>query len=336
MIDFSDFYQQIAKCRLQHWLHCLPAQLHAWQKDNLHGDLPRWARALHKLPHIDTDRIELTDSVSIGRPGEISSGEQKKVNNLLEQFHPWRKGPFEIHGVHIDTEWRSDWKWERVLPHISPLKHRYVLDVGCGSGYHLWRMRGAGAKMAVGIDPSALFLCQFEAVKHFTNVHKGIQVLPLGIEELPELRAFDTVFSMGVLYHRRSPIDHLLQLKAQLCDGGELVLETLVIDGDEHQILVPGERYAKMRNVWFIPSSAALVSWLGKCGFENIRVVDESTTSLDEQRRTEWMRNESLADFLDPQDASKTIEGYPAPKRTIIIANKPVDPQHHQQEAQYE
>ncbi|ART81706.1 tRNA 5-methoxyuridine(34)/uridine 5-oxyacetic acid(34) synthase CmoB [Oceanisphaera profunda] len=336
MIDFSSFYQQIAKCRLQHWLHCLPAQLHTWQKSNLHGDLARWVRALHKLPHIDTDRIELTDSVSIGRPGEISLGEQKKINSLLEQFHPWRKGPFEIHGVHIDTEWRSDWKWDRVLPHISPLKHRYVLDVGCGSGYHLWRMRGAGAKMAVGIDPSALFLCQFEAVKHFTNDYQGIQVLPLGIEELPELRAFDTVFSMGVLYHRRSPIEHLLQLKAQLCDGGELVLETLVIDGDANQVLVPGERYAKMRNVWFIPSSAALVGWLEKCGFENIRVVDESTTSLDEQRRTEWMRNESLADFLDPTDASKTIEGYPAPLRTIIIANKPVDPQNHQQEAQYD
>ncbi|ART78883.1 tRNA 5-methoxyuridine(34)/uridine 5-oxyacetic acid(34) synthase CmoB [Oceanisphaera avium] len=335
MIDFSDFYQQIAKCRLAHWLHVLPAQLHDWQKSHLHGDLARWVRALHKLPYLPTERIELLDSVSIGRPGEISLGEQKKITSLLDQFHPWRKGPFEVHGVHIDTEWRSDWKWQRLLPHISPLKHRYVLDVGCGSGYHLWRMRGAGAKMAVGIDPSPLFLCQFEAIKHFTNGYKGIQLLPLGIEELPELRAFDTVFSMGVLYHRKSPIDHLLQLKAQLCDGGELVLETLVIDGDDQQVLVPGERYAKMRNVWFIPSSQALVGWLQKCGFENIKIVDENTTQLGEQRRTDWMRNESLADFLDPEDASKTIEGYPAPKRTIIIANKPFDPQHHQ-EASYE
>ncbi|GAA3702285.1 tRNA 5-methoxyuridine(34)/uridine 5-oxyacetic acid(34) synthase CmoB [Oceanisphaera sediminis] len=336
MIDFSDFYQQIAKNRLSHWLHCLPGQLHDWQKTHLHGDLARWVRALHKLPKISTERVELTNSVSIGRPGEISSGETKKIASLLGQFHPWRKGPFEVHGISIDTEWRSDWKWDRLVPHISPLKHRYVLDVGCGSGYHLWRMMGAGAKMAVGIDPSQLFLCQFEAIKHFANGYNGIQVLPLGIEELPELRAFDTVFSMGVLYHRRSPIDHLLQLKAQLRGGGELVLETLVIDGDEHQVLVPGERYGKMRNVWFIPSSAALVGWLNKCGFENIRVVDESATTLQEQRRTDWMRNESLADFLDPKDPTKTIEGYPAPKRTIIIANKPIDPQYQQQEGSYE
>ncbi|PMC22346.1 tRNA 5-methoxyuridine(34)/uridine 5-oxyacetic acid(34) synthase CmoB, partial [Klebsiella aerogenes] len=45
---------------------------------------------------------------------------------------------------------------------------------------------------------------------------------------------------MGVLYHRRSPLDHLWQLKDQLAPGGELVLETLVIEGDENTVLVPG------------------------------------------------------------------------------------------------
>ncbi|GAA3534453.1 tRNA 5-methoxyuridine(34)/uridine 5-oxyacetic acid(34) synthase CmoB [Zobellella aerophila] len=327
MIDFSNFYQRIAKSRLQHWLHTLPAQLHDWQKLHLHGEFARWVRALHKLPNITTDHIELTDGVTIGRPGEVSAGEQKKIESLLRQFHPWRKGPFHIHGIHIDTEWRSDWKWDRLKDHISPLQHRYVLDVGCGSGYHMWRMAGAGAKLVVGIDPSQLFLCQFEAVRHFANAYRGVQLLPLGIEELPELRAFDTVFSMGVLYHRRSPIDHLLQLKSQLRAGGELVLETLVIDGNEHQVLVPGERYGKMRNVWFIPSTRALVGWLEKCGFEDIRVVDESLTTVDEQRSTDWMRNESLTDFLDPADPGKTIEGYPAPKRAIIVAIKPADSQ---------
>ena len=83
-------------------------------------------------------------------------------------------------------------------------------------------------------------------------------LLPLGIQELPDLRAFDTVFSMGVLYHRKSPIEHIEQLRNQLKDDGELVLETLVVDGDENQVLMPSDRYGKMRNVWFLPSSAAL------------------------------------------------------------------------------
>jgi len=101
------------------------------------------------------------------------------------------------------------------------------------------------------------------------------------------------------------------------------VLETLVIEGDEHSVLVPGDRYAQMRNVYFIPSAAALKNWLEKCGFVDVRIVDVCTTTLEEQRRTEWMITESLAEFLDPNDSSKTIEGYPAPVRAVLIARKP-------------
>lgn len=165
MIDFASFYQVIAKSRLSHWLYTLPAQLAAWENSERHGNLPKWQRVLKKLDAYQSEHVVLTDKVEIGQAHELSDGETKKLENLLQQFHPWRKGPFYLFGIHIDTEWRSDWKWDRVLPHISPLKNRYVLDVGCGSGYHLWRMRGEGADLAVGIDPSALFLCQFSAVK---------------------------------------------------------------------------------------------------------------------------------------------------------------------------
>lgn len=325
MIDFANFYQLIAKTRLSHWLHTLPAQLHAWRHDNQHGDLPRWERALAKLPQAAATPLDLLHAVSVGGEQSLSEGERKKVESLLRHLMPWRKGPFHVHGIHIDTEWRSDWKWDRVLPHLSPLAGRHVLDVGCGSGYHLWRMVGEGAKMAVGIDPSPLFLCQFEAIRHFLGQDPRAHLLPLGIQELPALRAFDTVFSMGVLYHRKSPIEHIEQLRNQLVDGGELVLETLVIDGDENQVLMPEDRYGKMRNVWFIPSSRALKRWVERCGFEDVRIVDENVTSTDEQRRTSWMINESLSDYLDPADPSLTVEGYPAPKRAVLIARKAKD-----------
>src|SRR5699024_5046582 len=192
------------------------------------------------------------------------------------------------------------------------LSGKTVLDVGCGSGYHMWRMLGAGAQLVVGIDPTTLFLCQFLAVSKLLGYPTAIHFLPLGIEQLAASAAFDTVFSMGVLYHRRSPLDHLLQLKQQLKAGGELVLETLIIEGDEQQVLLPQQRYAKMKNVYFIPSAAALQLWLQKCGFTNIRLVDKCLTSVAEQRRTAWMTNESLAEFLAPNDTSLTVEGYPA------------------------
>lgn len=321
MTSFNSFYQQIATNRLSNWLNTLPAQLTQWHENNLHGEYAQWQKTLDALPKTSPSDIDLANQVKVGNIEDITKGEFKRIENLLKKFKPWRKGPYHIHGLHIDTEWRSDFKWDRLSEHISDLTNKYVLDIGCGSGYHLWRMRGAGAKFVVGIDPTQLFLTQFNAIQHFIN-DKHVNLLPLGVEQLPELKAFDSVFAMGVLYHRRSPIDFIYQLKAQLVDGGELILETLIVDGDENTVLVPGDRYAKMRNVWFLPSEKAMCAWLIRCGFKNVRVVNTDITALDEQRKTDWIDTESLKDFLDPNDQTKTIEGYPAPKRAIFIANK--------------
>ncbi|AVV38188.1 tRNA 5-methoxyuridine(34)/uridine 5-oxyacetic acid(34) synthase CmoB [Pantoea vagans] len=322
MIDFGRFYQQIAVGPLAKWLEVLPAQISEWQRENLHGHFRDWYKSLEYLPLLEPQKLDLLHSVTADRD-DISDRHRQGIEKLLRNLMPWRKGPYFLYGTHINTEWRSDWKWERVLPHISPLAGRTVLDVGCGSGYHMWRMIGAGAHLVVGIDPMQLFLVQFEAVRKLLNDDRRAHMLPLGIEQLPALQAFDTVFSMGVLYHRRSPLDHLLQLKNQLVSGGELVLETLVIEGDVNQVLVPGERYAQMRNVFFIPSAEALKSWLEKSGFVDVRIVDFALTTTEEQRRTDWMTSESLAEFLDPDDASKTVEGYPAPLRAVLVATKP-------------
>ncbi|NBI12652.1 tRNA 5-methoxyuridine(34)/uridine 5-oxyacetic acid(34) synthase CmoB [[Haemophilus] felis] len=321
MIDFRPFYQQIATSSLSAWLETLPAQLKQWESQT-HGDYVKWCKAVEFLPHLTPASVDLKGAVKAEGISPLSAGEQQQIIHHLKQLMPWRKGPYHLYGIHIDCEWRSDFKWDRLLPHLAPLKDRTILDVGCGSGYHMWRMLGEGAEMVVGIDPTELFLCQFEAVRKLLNQDRRANLIPLGIEQMQPLGAFDTVFSMGVLYHRKSPLEHLSQLKDQLKKGGELVLETLVVDGDENCVLVPADRYAKMKNVYFIPSVAALINWLEKVGFNNVRCVDISVTSLEEQRKTDWLENESLIDFLDPQDHSKTIEGYHAPKRAVILANK--------------
>ncbi|OCG33714.1 MULTISPECIES: tRNA 5-methoxyuridine(34)/uridine 5-oxyacetic acid(34) synthase CmoB [unclassified Gilliamella] len=322
MIDFGDFYQIIAKNRLSSWLEVLPAQLANWQKQNIDSRFNQWLNSIKHLPSISPYQIDLLHSVTAKSKEPLSTGEQQRITQLLKNMMPWRKGPFHLYGIDIDTEWRSDWKWERLINHIDCLEDKIVLDVGCNSGYHLWRMIGAGAKLAVGIDPMALYLCQFEAIRKLLGNDQRAHLLPLGIEHLPKLNAFDTVFSMGVLYHRRSPLDHLFQLKEQLVEGGQLVLETLVIDGELHQALMPGDRYAQMRNVYFIPSTPTMINWLEKCGYSDVRMVDISLTNFDEQRKTEWMTSDSLANFLDPDDSTKTIEGYPAPMRAVFIAKK--------------
>ncbi|WP_447926283.1 tRNA 5-methoxyuridine(34)/uridine 5-oxyacetic acid(34) synthase CmoB [Vreelandella sp. EE27] len=307
------------------WLARLPEQLAQGLDKKRHGDLSAWEKAVKKLPQLPEPReVSLTsDTVTVDMA--LDESQRRQCFNLLKKLAPWRKGPFNLGGIEIDTEWRSDWKWQRVAPHLAPLKYRKVLDVGGSSGYHAWRMAGLGAAFVLVIDPSPRFYWQFQAVRHFVGDadHQRTHFLPVGIEDVPEnLAFFDTVFSMGVLYHRVSPFEHLNQLKAALAPGGELVLETLVVEGDEQTVFVPGERYAAMPNVYFLPSSKALCHWLERCGFTNVRVVDEAVTTLEEQRSTAWMTYQSLSDFLDPDDRSRTIEGYPAPRRAVVIANK--------------
>ena len=321
MIDFRPFYRQIAESPLSAWLETLPLQLKQWEKQT-HGEYAKWVKSVELLPDLKAKHIDLKSAVCSESVFSLSDGQKTQITHLLKQLMPWRKGPYHLHGIHIDCEWRSDFKWERVLPHLAPLSGRLILDVGCGSGYHMWRMIGEGAHMVVGIDPTELFLCQFEAVRKLLNNDRRANLIPLGIEDMQSLGVFDTVFSMGVLYHRKSPLDHLSQLRNQLRKGGELVLETLVIDGDVNSVLVPPDRYAKMKNVYFIPSVDCLINWLQKTGFKNIRCVDVALTTLEEQRKTDWLENESLIDFLDPQDHRKTIEGHPAPKRAVILAEK--------------
>ncbi|UTW46107.1 tRNA 5-methoxyuridine(34)/uridine 5-oxyacetic acid(34) synthase CmoB [bacterium SCSIO 12696] len=325
MINYSALLDFLSAGKLQRWAQQLPQQIEQGLSEARWGDLPQWRAVLEQLPDLTPDSYDLTDSVTIGSEQACDSTTRAELRDTLMALHPWRKGPFHLFGVHIDTEWRSDWKWDRVLPHISPLQNRLVLDVGCGNGYHCLRMLGQGTHRVIGIDPSPRFVLQFYALKKYLNQTAAkelpVDVLPVGIQQVPaNLRTFDTVFSMGVFYHRRSPMDHLRELKDCLRPGGELVLETLVVDGPEGHVLVPHGRYAKMPNVWFLPSPATMLAWLKKCGFKNPRIVDQCKTTVEEQRATEWMTYESLTDFLDPEDNQKTIEGHPGPLRATFVA----------------
>jgi tRNA (mo5U34)-methyltransferase len=324
MIDYTPLIARWRGGGLGRWALQLEQQIADGLSHQRYGDLAGWLQALDNLPNVATDEICL-DSNRVGAScsDPLAESTAQQLTASLRQLHPWRKGLFELFGIHIDTEWRSDWKWDRLQPGIDALQGRRVLDVGCGSGYHCWRMLGAGAAEVIGIDPTPLFVVQFWALQKYLQ-QDNIWVLPLGIEKVPQkLQAFDTVFSMGILYHRRSPLDHLQELKDCLRPGGQLVLETLIIEGGPGDTLLPEGRYARMGNVWFLPSCDTLLSWLRKLGFVDVQLVDVCVTTTEEQRSTEWMTFHSLADFLDPEDPSQSIEGHPAPRRAIVTARAP-------------
>lgn len=283
-------------------------------KNSTHGDLPQWLEIIECLDEGDGYCQLNHDAPVLGKP----VGDAAQLRRRLLGLHPWRKGPLELGGVRIDTEWRSDWKWERLRPHLD-LNGQRILDIGCGNGYFGLRMLAAGAQMVVGIDPTLVFVMQWLAVQKLSPGLKNF-VLPLGIEDLPvDTSGFDRVFSMGVLYHRRNPVEHLRQLKQLTRPGGSVVLETLVLEGQGKETLKPVGRYARMRNVHAIPSLAVLHDWLDEAGLTGAQVLNVSKTTTEEQRSTEWMTFESLSECLDVQDPSVTVEGHPAPVRAALL-----------------
>jgi len=313
VIFFDDFsLKKISK-------KCLEISNQSYQVNN--GNIPKWSQAIDIIDSLPKGKLSLKQPYININHDSIDS---ESLLNALHKLTPWRKGPFKINDLTLESEWDGDMKWQRITKHIKPLINKRVLDVGAGNGYFTLRMAMKGAKRALGIEPFLLFNYQFRAIKSMIESPLNALLLPIRLEDIPKIAIFDTVFSMGVLYHQRDHMAHLSQLREMMAPDAELVLETLVVESPDDFILVPKGRYANMRNVYSIPSIKTLKSWLKDVNFNNIRVVDVSKTTTAEQRKTPWIGENaaSLEDFLDPLDGSLTIEGYPAPTRAIVICER--------------
>ncbi len=323
MLDLSAVFATLDAEGLGDWASNLEPLITERMADRAHGNLRDWRDALNSLPEVGRQHPDLETAAVGSASFDLNDGERAAVRAALLKLSPWRKGPFRIGDLLIDSEWRSNLKWDRIEPAMSPLTDRLVLDVGCGNGYYAMRMKGAGARAVIGIDPTLVYVLQFQALCRFFDL-LAVHVLPLRLADLPPRpRAFDTVFSMGVLYHQRSPLDHLRQLRETLRPGGELVLETLILPGDTAFSRTPEDRYARMRNVWHLPSAPELLVWLRRAGFIDAAVTNRTPTTSDEQRSTEWMAFESLADALDAKNPTRTVEDWPAPLRAVLVCRTP-------------
>ncbi len=273
--------------------------------------------ALKNLPNVKVENIKLDDLIEI--EGEVSKEDLLSLKEIALLMRPWRKGPFKIFDIFIDSEWRSYIKYNLLKPYFN-LENKSVADIGCNNGYYMFRMLKENPKEIVGFDPSALFKTQFDFINSF--IKSDIVFEMLGVEHLPFYeKKFDTIFCLGVLYHRSDPVSTLKALKKGLNPNGELFLDTFFIESNEEIALIPRGRYSKIPNIYFIPSIKALSNWCERAGFKDFIVLEKRVTDTKEQRKTDWIYGESLDNFLDPNDSSKTIEGYPAPRRVYIKAS---------------
>ena len=304
MLNYDELWRCFRDIGVDAWQQDIEALIRTRLSESGHGDFASWRQSIEQLRNLSADQPQ-------------------EIRDALMRLSPWRKGPFNVAGIEIDSEWRSDLKWARIRDAIAPLAGRNILDVGCGNGYYAQQMSAAGAESVIGVDPTLLYVLQYLAVSVFQPA-RNVFVLPLRSEELPQnSRVFDSCFSMGVLYHQRSPLEHLRQLRGMLRPAGQLVLETIYLPGDESFARTPADRYARMRNVWLLPTRTELSTWLRRSGFKDIEIIDTSVTTVAEQRSTEWMKFESLAEALVPDDPLQTVEGWPAPHRVVVLANAP-------------
>lgn len=323
---YENFFASLSETTNQSWQANLYNSLINIFEHPSHGDYKKWENAVTQIPDIPTTKHKFNQPVvQVGEKSELNKSQQQALEHALLALVPWRKGPFNLYGIEIDAEWRCEQKWVRLQSHLPDLNNKRILDVGCGNGYYMLRMLGTGAHQVIGVEPSLLFMAQFTAITKNIKPSVNAYLIPLEFEKLPhELNNFDYVFSMGVLYHRRDPHQHLKLLFQHTAPGGIVYLETLIVEEYYQQELIPKNRYAGMRNVWSVPCSNLVQTWLSNAGFINCTLLNTHATSVDEQRATCWMPYHSLRNSLDPMDHTKTIEGYPAPLRAIFCAYKPL------------
>ncbi|MCL4154410.1 UNVERIFIED_CONTAM: hypothetical protein GTU68_039767, partial [Idotea baltica] len=160
--------------------------------------------------------------------------------------------------VFLDSEWRAYLKWNQIKSKIGSLEGQNVLDIGCANGYYMFRMLHDNPRFVLGVDPSDRSWFQFMLMQNFIQ-SKKLQFEMFGVENVhlfPEF--FDTVFCMGIIYHQRSPIDMLLQVKKSIRKDGLLVLKSMALPGDDEYALCVSDRYSKMHNVYYIPTAKAM------------------------------------------------------------------------------
>ena len=290
-------------------------------------DREHWHRVrglLERLPEPAACKASVSydDCLQIAEENRISDEDRALLYEVLEAMLPWRKGPFTLAGEEVDAEWRSDIKWNRIVSALDQTAGKRILDIGCNNGYYMLKLAASNPRLVVGIDPSERCWYQFELLQRFVQDKRLVYEL-LGVDDVslfPKL--FDVVLCMGVIYHHRNPLQMLKTIQDCMIPGGQLLLESLVVPEEGSYALCPPDRYAKMRNVYFIPTTDCMRVWLERSGYADVALVSYEEVTEEEQRSTRLAPYWSLKDYLDPEDPTRTIEGYAAPYRAAFSARK--------------
>ena len=317
-MDYLDFFPYAKRAELER----VGAEKKNWIDQPKKGFL-RFREPSESLGHLRASWCDFSgDTIRIGKEDDLSKEDRNRVFDVMRTFMPWRKGPFQVFGIDIDAEWRSERKWNRLAPHLPSLENKVIADIGCNNGYYMFRMAHHHPRLVLGFEPYVQHYYTFRTLNGFAG-QNNLKIDLLGVEHIalfPE--SFDVIFLLGIIYHRPSPLETLRDIFSALKPGGTLLLESQAIPGEAPIALFPEKTYAKVPGSWFIPTGACLANWLARTGFNSIELFCQHPMNAEEQRKTDWMIFESYEDFIDKERSELTIEGYPAPWRVFLKAKK--------------
>lgn len=316
----QDYLHLLADEQKANEIKQLREQRESWKVD---PKLSLFAEAIKALPECEPSKKIYSGSiVTIGDSADISGDQTIRLQESLKTFIPWKKGPFSFFGIDIDAEWRSDLKWQRIMGHRSSLRGKIVADIGCHNGYFMYRMLPEEPRLVVGFEPYAKHYYAFHLAQKYAK-EENLHFELLGIEHFDLYpNFFDTIFCLGILYHHPDPIGLLKKMRDALKPGGEIIIDCQGIPGETATALMPKSRYAKAKGIWWLPTKTCLEHWMSRSMYRDVDCFYSEPLGIDEQRSTTWAPIDSLEQFLDPNDPSKTIEGYPAPWRFYLRAKK--------------
>ena len=269
-----------------------------------------------------TGVIEINlSSIKLNSVNTFTELAQAKINKIIEQLTPWRLGDYLIFNNLIKSEWNCDFRWKLIDKYIPFLNNKKVADIGANNGYFSFRLLEFNPSQLLCFEPNDLYNLQLYFIASLLK-NNSIKIIKNGVENLINYdSSFDFILFMGVLYHRENPIETLKNIYFALKANGVAIVESICIEGDSDLVLFPYKSYAKMKNIWYIPSESVLKYWCEIAGFRYIQKIFNYYVTEDHQKKSEHSPNESLSDFLS-EDGLKTVEGYPPPYKVGYLCKK--------------
>jgi 2-polyprenyl-3-methyl-5-hydroxy-6-metoxy-1,4-benzoquinol methylase len=195
---------------------------------------------------------------------------------------------------------------QRELLYVPYVSEGRLLEVGCGRGQYLERLKAAGWN-CVGIDFDA------EAVAHAAARGLDVRVGDLAAQRFADA-SFDTVLLSHVIEHLPDPHAVLRECRRILKPGGRVVLLTPNVRSLGHR--AAGRHWIGLeppRHLFvFSPSSLARV--LVDCGFDDVAVDTPADMALGFITADELRRDAERAGATTP------FEGKPYSARALGLA----------------